>query len=909
MIALILSLMSSPVIGRAAEVVPPAPTKIEIALDLAATRTAGDVARVRLRVIDVNGALVTPYAGRVVIVASYRGFTAVYADVANGVGWVDVTLNVAGWFSLTAVDTRNVNLRGILNQVSVTAGPAKMFSLSQIDSLPQTCAGPTVEVRALDAYRNTAEGYGGKVAIAPQTAEAVAVSPFVFKKGVARATLQFKSVGRRVVVATDLVDASITGTTEVKVTAGPPKFIAFDDTSIVARAEQRFASAPTVRISDQCGLPTEGPVEIFVGANDQNAMLFAAAEAPAVVDGQAKIDVTGGVARLENFGVTRAVRGATLIAMIPGATATSPTFDVATRGTTYFVASNGSDANAGTTESASWATVNKVNAFKFKAGDEVHFRSGDTFTGCLTFTRASVPNSTAEAGLTITSTSAAPFTLNATCSGFNPDGSGTAAVRNAGVSGFTLKNAVLRGVKGGADGTTSGVFVYNPSATPTIAMNNIRIEDNDIGGFYTTNPKQYGGEIFFNTIYQTGPSIDRVLIRNNRLHGLIGAGSPDDNGLMGIARVPNVGHVTIDRNLIYDIGGKPGLPGVEGNGIVALGMDGATVRYNVARDLGGNANSCGGPGGIWTANSNAVTIERNEVYRVRPLATPTAAACDWVGYDLDYSVTNSSIQYNYSHDNWGPGILLFGLGSWGPNVVRYNVSIDDGISNVASRAAKTGNLQVGGAAGTVMPFAMYNNTFYKSQAIGVNPVLAFASAAVLPRGYVANNVFYSDARATETTTNLIGTWQSPNVGGVSFVNNSYYGGRFDAATMADRVMVFMKATSSLRNWVTGGIDRDTRALTTTPGPAAAPTRATTCFEQNTPQAAGDLGACLANVFPSLGPGSALRGAGINLTNAPYAFDLTSVATGYDGPVAAPATDFFGSPTPTSAGFNVGADGR
>ena len=53
---------------------------------------------------------------------------------------------------------------------------------------------------------------------------------------------------------------------------------------------------------------------------------------------------------------------------------------------------------------------------------------------------------------------------------------------------------------------------------------------------------------------------------------------------------------------------------------------------------------------------------------MRPLpAYPGNGACDWAAYDLDAGVTNSVVQYNYSHDNAGPALLAYTAGSWGPN--------------------------------------------------------------------------------------------------------------------------------------------------------------------------------------------------------------------------------------------------
>lgn len=75
-------------------------------------------------------------------------------------------------------------------------------------------------------------------------------------------------------------------------------------------------------------------------------------------------------------------------------------------GVTYFVSAAGSDSNAGTSGTAPWKTLAKVNATVLSPGDTVSFRKGDTWTGGVV---------TSQSG-----TSTAPITLNAYGSGNAP---------------------------------------------------------------------------------------------------------------------------------------------------------------------------------------------------------------------------------------------------------------------------------------------------------------------------------------------------------------------------------------------------------------------------------------------------------------------------------------------------------
>src|SRR6478609_9198316 len=48
----------------------------------------------------------------------------------------------------------------------------------------------------------------------------------------------------------------------------------------------------------------------------------------------------------------------------------------------YYVSATGDDGNAGNKQ-APWKSIDKVNAFRFNAGDSILFNRGDTFYGTL----------------------------------------------------------------------------------------------------------------------------------------------------------------------------------------------------------------------------------------------------------------------------------------------------------------------------------------------------------------------------------------------------------------------------------------------------------------------------------------------------------------------------------------------
>jgi hypothetical protein len=176
-----------------------------------------------------------------------------------------------------------------------------------------------------------------------------------------------------------------------------------------------------------------------------------------------------------------------------------------------------------------------------------------------------------------------------------------------------LRDCILTGNDGGAE---YGVWInnYNSSAV----TDGVRVQNCDISGFYTTNPQDYGAEIFV----AGGAGLDHVSILENTLHGAAGPTSPDDNGLTGYGGSQPVTNCLYQGNTVYDIGGKAdGIGGVEGNGMIANGASGCTMQYNVVHDIGGNTTTCGGPAGLWTYASDSVVIQFNEVYNVRPVGS------------------------------------------------------------------------------------------------------------------------------------------------------------------------------------------------------------------------------------------------------------------------------------------------
>jgi hypothetical protein len=660
-----------------------------------------------------------------------------------------------------------------------------------------------------------------------------------------------------------------------------------------------WPTQPTIQVYDQYGkaISSNANVVVKIGVNPSGGQLRGA---------DVRLQADHGVATFSDLSINRAGTGYTLIASSPGlASATSTAFNInVNAGTTYYVSLTGSDSNSGTSATSPWQTVAKVNASSFNAGDTVLFQAGQPFSGCLSIT--SKIHSTPAQPFTIGAYGSGRFQLNANCTKTETTYDIThnqAAVHVGGITGFVLQDCVLVGNSNATTpptyGAAYGVLFDNGGYQSGLITSSVTVQRCDMSGFTTGYAGDFGGDIFMNT---QGPTT-HISFLDNTLHGANGVNSVEDNGIggSGNAEKDRLKDVVVQGNHIFNIGGHADGPGgCLGNGVVLAGAN-LLIENNVAHDNGANINTCGGSANFWAVSADHAVIQFNESYRNAPrdptLAAggPNANGCDWDGFDLDLNVTNSFVQFNYSHENFGSGLLAFvSTPPWGPNTFRYNVSIADGNPVTNGSAFGIGNW--GRDAGKLN---VYNNVFDTVQngALGI-----FAGTGPSLTGVFANNIFrigtygslskFIDNNATDSS-------------GLTFMRNAYWAASVDPAASYYK---WGSCGSSgtcygLSNWQSFshedplaiayyGATNGTPRLTL---PASAPTCSVSAITSATDGAA--LIACIGNSY-KLQSSSPLLGTGIDLTGAPYLLDV--------GP-----TDFFGnvlSSNSSGTKFNLGAYG-
>jgi len=396
----------------------------------------------------------------------------------------------------------------------------------------------------------------------------------------------------------------------------------------------------------------------------------------------------------------------------------------------YYISSTGNDRNAGTSRSAAWRTLARVNKVSLLAGDRVLLEGGSTFAGNLVF-------DTGDGG-----TPSAPLTLTSY-------GTGRATVSASSGNGILVHNRAairisnLRIVGANRAGTSGIVFYTDASAAAPHA--DARIEDTEVSGF--------GHEGIQIGAWNGAPGFSGVRIVRASVH---------DNGRTGIltyADRRNVHrNVYIGYSKAFNNRGITGETTNTGSGIVFGGVNGGTIERSVAYGNGDLCTAPEGPVGIWAYDSTRIVIQHNESY-----ANRTGGKADGGGFDLDQNVTDSIVQFNYSHDNDGAGYLIahrFADNGHRNNVIRYNVSQNDGRKN------GYGAMEIWGR---TVDTAVYHNTVVTTSSRAVR----FWNSSVSVRSdgvRFLNNIFYVTGAVPliEVSTDQV------TAAAAYFAGNSYY---------------------------------------------------------------------------------------------------------------------------------------
>lgn len=374
--------------------------------------------------------------------------------------------------------------------------------------------------------------------------------------------------------------------------------------------------------------------------------------------------------------------------------------------TTYYVSPVGNDLNAGLSPALSWQTTAKVNAMNLLAGDKVLFEGGKTFSGSIFLD--SLDKGSAANPVTISSYGIGRATINAGNDvGFFADNT----------AGFVLSNLNFMGA-GPTVNLNHGISLYT-DFPGDIKLAYVRIDNVEVSGFgdWGISIGSWNNKTGYRDVRITYASVHDNL----------------NTGIGVFAQVPRVhediylGHCQVFNNF-----GDPKSAINTGSGILLGCVNGAIVERSVSHDNGKNNFAPGeGPVGFWAYNSSNLVFQFNEAY-----SNHTGSGQDGGGFDLDLDVQNSVMQYNYSHDNDGAGYLLCCAANNIGNIIRYNVSQNDGRKRGHGGIETYGNIQNAD---------IYNNTIFLSQITGGPPGIYISTPTTNMR--LRNNVIQTTGGA------------------------------------------------------------------------------------------------------------------------------------------------------------------
>lgn len=515
---------------------------------------------------------------------------------------------------------------------------------------------------------------------------------------------------------------------------------------------------------------------------------------------------------------------------------------------TYYVSGLGDDANDGS-EAAPWASLAKVNSVDLRPGDAVLFNGGDTFAGTLSLN--ALDGGSAADPVVIDSYGVGRATIAAG----NANG---IVAKNT--SGFRISDLNLVG-SGQAANTFSGIGFDN-ALTGNAKLSYVHIDHVDVGGFgkYGITVGGSNGKSGFDDV-----RIEYADVHHNMLGGI------ETHGVFSSTATAYANaNVYVAHNVVHDNPGYAGSANHSGDGIVLSDADGLVIERNEAYENGAANTHVGGPVGIWVWDVNRATIQHNESHHNR-----TNSTADGGGFDLDGGVTNSVVQYNYSHDNAGAGYGIYqfqGARAFHDNTVRYNISANDARKNGYGAI----DLWNGNGSNGISNVDVYNNTVYVTPSAGASPKgLRFVSG--MTNVSIRNNVF-------QTT----GGVQLADVGAKQ-TNLQVQGNDWWSSGAAFSLKVFAKTYTSFADFVKGtGYEKlgtATVGKNVNPflaGPAVAPTVGVANIDALETSLDGF----------KLTAASTLRNAGLNL------FSQFGIDPG--------SSDFFGNAV-TGTGTDIGAN--
>ena len=370
----------------------------------------------------------------------------------------------------------------------------------------------------------------------------------------------------------------------------------------------------------------------------------------------------------------------------------------------YFDSENGNDTNVGTSPDKAFKSLNKIKDLSIKPGDSILLKSGRVFTEQLYF------SAKGEEGK--------PIVIGKYGGETKPHIKGDATELQM-VHIFNSAHVILRDIEVSNKGEharphLNGVLVelYNYGKAENITIDNLFIHD-VYGSLWKGDGYEHedvgAGQAIMIRSLRGGESdsipscFDRLLVQNcyikdSQRNGIIMWGSWVRKHWFPSTNV-------VIRNNVLD--------GVPGDGIVPVGCESPLVEYNVMKNCPPTLPPTEACDGIWPWGCDNAVIQYN-------IVSDHKSQVDGYAFDSDYDSNNSLFQYNLSFNNDGGFLLLCNSGGWpkeysaGNNgtIVKYNISINDGIRQHIVKGKKEHFSPVIHITGPTVNSKIEHNLFY-----------------------------------------------------------------------------------------------------------------------------------------------------------------------------------------------------
>jgi len=382
-------------------------------------------------------------------------------------------------------------------------------------------------------------------------------------------------------------------------------------------------------------------------------------------------------------------------------------------GTSYYV-NCAAATNGNGTAASPWNNLTTVNSQTFAPGDSLLFNRGTTCTGSFVFSSSG--------------TSPNRITIDAYGTGALPSIDGTGqnrAVKLLDTSYVTMQNMEVK------NSSVWGILLTTDHDAPAVGITLANLVVHHVtGGDYTAMNAKWTGLVVFAPGMVVEPNMTK------------GSGTYDRNSYFSNVLVDNVQaydttlwagifvwgvQIDQDHGWARDCANQAvqsrgiviqnsTVHNTYGDGIAQFCSQNGTLQNNVVYQSGMQPApvTTGTPVGLWWWTSENMLGQLNESYDNH------SPGVDGGGYDIDYGSTNSTMQYNYGHENSTYCTSVFGYsGPTTTNIVRYNVCAGDGTvhtylkNGVVTPMPGDSELYVctwGG--GKLVNTWIYNNTFY-----------------------------------------------------------------------------------------------------------------------------------------------------------------------------------------------------